>query len=101
MPCILIRVPGTLHAVSVGFMMDVFGVVPFLVVAAFLIALAANAIRILPEYERGVLFRLGRVKTVLLREEVVVAPPGWADLNRVGLGLRGGRTVKVWLRRAA
>jgi regulator of protease activity HflC (stomatin/prohibitin superfamily) len=65
-------------------MIDIFGFMPLLVVAAFLIALAANAIRILPEYERGVLFRLGRVKTVR-GPGLVFIIPGIDRLVRVSL----------------
>ena len=65
-------------------MIDIFGFMPLLVVVAFLIALAANAIRILPEYERGVLFRLGRVKTVR-GPGLVLIIPGIDRLVRVSL----------------
>jgi len=64
--------------------MEIYNFFPVLVVAAFLIALAANAIRILPEYERGVLFRLGRVKTVR-GPGLVFIIPGIDKLVRVSL----------------
>ena len=41
-------------------MFDVEGLLTIIVVTAFVLAILAMAIRILPEYERGVLFRLGR-----------------------------------------
>jgi regulator of protease activity HflC (stomatin/prohibitin superfamily) len=43
-------------------MFDLFNFVPTVVIIIALIALLSNAIKILPEYERGVLFRLGRLK---------------------------------------
>ncbi|HEY5513932.1 MAG TPA: slipin family protein [Geomonas sp.] len=65
-------------------MLDIFGIFPYLLVAAFLVALAANAIKVLPEYERGVLFRLGRVKTVR-GPGLVFIIPGIDRLVRVSL----------------
>jgi regulator of protease activity HflC (stomatin/prohibitin superfamily) len=41
-------------------MFDIFSYVPFVFVAVLLLMFGASAVRILPEYERGVLFRLGR-----------------------------------------
>lgn len=41
-------------------MFDILGSVPYIFVIALLFMLVASSIRILPEYERGVLFRLGR-----------------------------------------
>jgi len=41
-------------------MFDIFNYVPVIFVAVILIMFAASAVRVLPEYERGVLFRLGR-----------------------------------------
>jgi len=41
-------------------MVDIFNYVPVLFVVVLLIMLVSSAVRILPEYERGVLFRLGR-----------------------------------------
>ena len=41
-------------------MIDIFNYVPVLFVVVVLIMLVSSAVRILPEYERGVLFRLGR-----------------------------------------
>jgi regulator of protease activity HflC (stomatin/prohibitin superfamily) len=45
-------------------MFDIFNYVPVIFVAILLIMFAASAVRILPEYERGVLFRLGRLAGV-------------------------------------
>jgi regulator of protease activity HflC (stomatin/prohibitin superfamily) len=45
-------------------MSDIFSYTPLFFVAVLLIMFAASAIRILPEYERGVLFRLGRLAGV-------------------------------------
>src|SRR5512133_1163920 len=42
-------------------MFDIFNYIPLLFVAGLLVVLAASAVRILPEYERWVLFRLGRL----------------------------------------
>ena len=64
--------------------MDIFNFFPLLVAVFFLIAFAANAIRILPEYERGVLFRLGRVKNVR-GPGLVIIIPGIDRLVRVSL----------------
>jgi len=41
-------------------MFDIFNYVPVIFVLILLVMFAASAVRILPEYERGVLFRLGR-----------------------------------------
>jgi regulator of protease activity HflC (stomatin/prohibitin superfamily) len=41
-------------------MFDIFNYLPFGFILVLLVMFAASAIRILPEYERGVLFRLGR-----------------------------------------
>lgn len=65
-------------------MVDIFDIFPLLVVAVFLIALVGNAIRILPEYERGVLFRLGRVKNVR-GPGLIFIIPGIDRLVRVSL----------------
>lgn len=65
-------------------MVDIFGYFPFLVLIGFLVVFAANAIRILPEYERGVLFRLGRVK-VVRGPGLVFIIPGIDRLVRVSL----------------
>jgi regulator of protease activity HflC (stomatin/prohibitin superfamily) len=81
---ILVRLQVALNLIREGDMIDIFGFLPLLVIAAFLIALAANAIRILPEYERGVLFRLGRVKTVR-GPGLVFIIPGIDRLVRVSL----------------
>lgn len=45
-------------------MFDIFNYVPLLFVVVLLIMLVSSAVRILPEYERGVLFRLGRLAGV-------------------------------------
>ena len=65
-------------------MVDILDVFPYLVAAVILIGLAANAIRILPEYERGVLFRLGRVKNVR-GPGLILIIPGIDRLVRVSL----------------
>jgi regulator of protease activity HflC (stomatin/prohibitin superfamily) len=49
-----------------------------------LIALLANALKILPEYERGVLFRLGRFKGVM-GPGLIIIIPGIDRLVRVSL----------------
>ncbi|UFS71235.1 slipin family protein [Geomonas sp. RF6] len=64
--------------------MDVLGAFPFLLVLVVLVAVGANAIRILAEYERGVLFRLGRVKKVR-GPGLVIIIPGIDRLVRVSL----------------
>src|SRR5512136_2287701 len=45
-------------------MFDILNYVPLIFVAVIVIMFAASAVRILPEYERGVLFRLGRLAGV-------------------------------------
>jgi len=45
-------------------MFDIFSYVPVIFVVILFIMFAASAVRILPEYERGVLFRLGRLAGV-------------------------------------
>lgn len=42
-------------------MFDIFSYVPVIFILILLVMFAASAIRVLPEYERGVLFRLGRL----------------------------------------
>ncbi|HAD05177.1 MAG: hypothetical protein A2091_06670 [Desulfuromonadales bacterium GWD2_61_12] len=42
-------------------MLDIVNLVPFAFVLFFVVMFIASAVRILPEYERGVLFRLGRL----------------------------------------
>ncbi len=42
-------------------MFDIFNYVPVIFIFILLVMFAASAIRVLPEYERGVLFRLGRL----------------------------------------
>ncbi|QXE88271.1 slipin family protein [Geomonas nitrogeniifigens] len=64
--------------------MNVVNLFPVLVVLFLIVAFLANAIRILPEYERGVLFRLGRVKKVR-GPGLVLIIPGIDRLVRVSL----------------
>ncbi|WP_224982570.1 slipin family protein [Geomonas agri] len=64
--------------------MNVVNLFPVLIVLFFIVAFLANAIRILPEYERGVLFRLGRVKKVR-GPGLVLIIPGIDRLVRVSL----------------
>ena len=45
-------------------MFDIFNLVPLVFIVFLLIAFVSSAVRILPEYERGVLFRLGRLAGV-------------------------------------
>lgn len=45
-------------------MFDIFNIVPLFFIVFLLIAFVSSAVRILPEYERGVLFRLGRLAGV-------------------------------------
>jgi regulator of protease activity HflC (stomatin/prohibitin superfamily) len=45
-------------------MYDIFSFVPIIFVVILLVMFVASAVRILPEYERGVLFRLGRLAGV-------------------------------------
>jgi len=45
-------------------MFEIFNYVPLVFIAVIVIMFAASAVRILPEYERGVLFRLGRLAGV-------------------------------------
>jgi regulator of protease activity HflC (stomatin/prohibitin superfamily) len=45
-------------------MFNIFNYVPLIFVVVLVLMAAASAVRILPEYERGVLFRLGRLKGV-------------------------------------
>jgi regulator of protease activity HflC (stomatin/prohibitin superfamily) len=64
--------------------MDITALFPIAIVVVMLIAFAANAIRVLPEYERGVLFRLGRVKNVR-GPGLILIIPGIDKLIRVSL----------------
>ncbi|MBU5636405.1 slipin family protein [Geomonas sp. Red69] len=64
--------------------MNVVNLFPVLVVLFLIVAFLANAVRILPEYERGVLFRLGRVKKVR-GPGLVLIIPGIDRLVRVSL----------------
>lgn len=45
-------------------MFDIFAYVPVIFAVVVLVMLISSSVRILPEYERGVLFRLGRLKGV-------------------------------------
>ncbi len=45
-------------------MFDIFSYVPFVFLIAIVVMFVSSAVRILPEYERGVLFRLGRLAGV-------------------------------------
>ncbi len=45
-------------------MFNIFNYVPFIFLLILMVMFAASAVRILPEYERGVLFRLGRLAGV-------------------------------------
>ncbi|TGU72361.1 slipin family protein [Geomonas terrae] len=65
-------------------MMNVVNLFPVLFVLFLVVIFLANAIRILPEYERGVLFRLGRVKKVR-GPGLVLIIPGIDRLVRVSL----------------
>jgi regulator of protease activity HflC (stomatin/prohibitin superfamily) len=65
-------------------MIDIFNFVPMIFVVAVLLILASNAIKILPEYERGVLFRLGRFAG-LRGPGLVLIIPGIDRLVRVSL----------------
>lgn len=64
--------------------MNVVNLFPVLFVLFLVVIFLANAIRILPEYERGVLFRLGRVKKVR-GPGLVLIIPGIDRLVRVSL----------------
>ncbi len=64
--------------------MNVVNLFPLLFVLFLVVIFLANAIRILPEYERGVLFRLGRVKKVR-GPGLVLIIPGIDRLVRVSL----------------
>jgi len=65
-------------------MFDIFGFVPAVMLFIAIIAFLANAIKILPEYERGVLFRLGRLKATR-GPGLVFIIPGIDRLVRVSL----------------
>ena len=65
-------------------MINIFDLVPYAILLIPLLILLANAIRILPEYERGVLFRLGRLKAVR-GPGLVFIIPGIDRLVRVSL----------------
>jgi len=65
-------------------MLDIFNFVPFVVFLIAILALLSNAIKILPEYERGVLFRLGRLKATR-GPGLIFIIPGIDRLVRVSL----------------
>ncbi len=65
-------------------MVDIFNYVPVLFVVVLLVMLVSSAVRILPEYERGVLFRLGRFAGVR-GPGLFFIIPGIDKLTRVSL----------------
>jgi len=65
-------------------MFELFRMVPFIIILVPFVMLLASAIRILPEYERGVLFRLGRSKGVR-GPGLIFIIPGIDRLVRVSL----------------
>lgn len=65
-------------------MFDVFSFVPLIFIVILLIMFGGSAVRILPEYERGVLFRLGRFAGVR-GPGLVIIIPGIDRLVRVSL----------------
>ncbi len=65
-------------------MFDIFNYVPVLFLAILAIMFLASAVRILPEYERGVLFRLGRLAGVR-GPGLFFIIPGIDRLTRVSL----------------
>jgi regulator of protease activity HflC (stomatin/prohibitin superfamily) len=65
-------------------MIDIASIVPMIFLIIVAIVLASNAIKILPEYERGVLFRLGRLKATR-GPGLVIIIPGVDRLVRVSL----------------
>lgn len=65
-------------------MFEIFGFVPALMFLVAIIAFLANSIKVLPEYERGVLFRLGRLKATR-GPGLVFIVPGIDRLVRVSL----------------
>lgn len=65
-------------------MIDIAAIVPMMFVAVIAIIVLTNAIKILPEYERGVLFRLGRLKATR-GPGLVFIIPGIDRLVRVSL----------------
>ncbi len=65
-------------------MFDIFNFVPTALFLIAIIAFLSNAIKILPEYERGVLFRLGRLKATR-GPGLVFIIPGIDRLVRVSL----------------
>ncbi len=65
-------------------MIDLASIVPMIVFVIVAISVLTNAIKILPEYERGVLFRLGRLKATR-GPGLVLIIPGIDRLVRVSL----------------
>ena len=65
-------------------MLDIFNFVPTVLFMIAIIAFLGNAIKILPEYERGVLFRLGRLKATR-GPGLIFIIPGVDRLVRVSL----------------
>lgn len=65
-------------------MVDILNYVPLIFVVILLVMFAASAVRILPEYERGVLFRLGRLRG-LRGPGIFFIIPGVDRLVRVSL----------------
>jgi regulator of protease activity HflC (stomatin/prohibitin superfamily) len=59
-------------------------IAPVLAVLILLAALLATSVRIIPEYERGIVFRLGRLRPVL-DAGLHLLPPGIFRLQRVDL----------------
>ncbi len=65
-------------------MIDIASIVPMIFFVIVAIVIVSNAIKILPEYERGVLFRLGRLKATR-GPGLVIIIPGIDRLVRVSL----------------
>lgn len=65
-------------------MSEPFALIPFAFPVVLLIIVLANALKVLPEYERGVLFRLGRLQAVK-GPGLIIIIPGIDRLVRVSL----------------
>ncbi len=65
-------------------MLDIFSFVPVVFFVIIILLFASNAIKILPEYERGVLFRLGRFAGIR-GPGLILIIPGIDKLVRVSL----------------
>ncbi|TWJ32824.1 slipin family protein [Geobacter argillaceus] len=65
-------------------MIDIASIVPMIFFVIVAIIIVSNAIKILPEYERGVMFRLGRLKATR-GPGLVIIIPGIDRLVRVSL----------------